>query len=342
MKRKSLREYSLNIPEQDYHDLPKWSYSIIARYAREGFPSLATLHDRFTPTPSMEFGSLFDSVMTRGKATLNEYAVLDMTVPDAERRALDYFSTQTSTPLDEIHPDEFMRLCDECGYQNRWGHKARFEHLAAYKKYYEVKCSGKKIVSADDWKDAMDMHAAFRNSEYLNGIFGTKDTDDIEYIYQAQFVTSFDLGDDKVDVKIMPDLLVVNHSVKTIQPVDLKTSSQPAYNFAESFIKYRYDIQAELYTDVIEKIISEDELYKDYTVLPYLFTDISRSDKVPVTYTYNPKNGLSYMKNDRLYIYKGWKVLLSEILIYEKNQAKVPEWISTDSSNDLMEILTRC
>ena len=85
----SLADYSLNLPEEQYHDYPAWSYSIIAKYAKDGFSSIATLHDKVTPTPSMEFGSLFDSILTKGKKTLDDYAVVDFNVPDAEKKVLD-------------------------------------------------------------------------------------------------------------------------------------------------------------------------------------------------------------------------------------------------------------
>lgn len=138
----------------------------------------------------------------------------------------------------------------------------------------------------------------------------------------------------------MPDLLVVNHKEKTIQPVDLKTSSVPAYSFGDNFIKYRYDIQAELYTDTLRKICDESE-YRDYTILPFLFTDISRSDKVPVTFVYDPSKGFSYTRGDKTYRYKGWKELLSEILYYEESNAIVPNYITTEGPNDLIEVLSK-
>ena len=95
---KSLKDYSLNLKEQDYHDYPAWSYSIIAKYARDGFGSLPTLHDKTKVTPAMEFGSLFDSILTRGKDTLNDYVVSDASVPEAERNALEYIASCTEAP----------------------------------------------------------------------------------------------------------------------------------------------------------------------------------------------------------------------------------------------------
>lgn len=337
----SLADYSLNLPEEQYHSYPAWSYSVIAKYARDGFSSIATLHDKVTPTPSMEFGSLFDSILTKGKKTLDDYAVVDFSVPDAERKVLDALAQRTSEPFLEISMTTFLEAADSVSYQMRLKPDTRYEKVSKYMDYYENIRSGKKIVSQKDWDDAVEMAKIFRTDDYLKTLFGTHNTDDIEYIYQAQFKTNFWIEAENVTVKIMPDLMVVNHKDKTIQLVDLKTSAMPAYDFAENFLKYRYDIQGSLYGDVIGSIIAEDDEYRDYTLLPYLFTDISRTDKVPVTYQIDLSNGFSFSKGDKVYQYKGWRELLAEILVYEANEAKVPNYIVTDGPNDLIEVLGR-
>lgn len=339
---KSLKDYSLNLPEQEYHDLPYWSYSTIAKYARNGFSAIATLHDKTKPTPEMEFGSLFDSFITKGKQTLNDYAVADFSVPPAEKGVLDYLATtSTISHFDEVEMQDVLNAAETVGYQSKWKPQTRYEKISNYSDYYDTLKSGKKLVSKADWDDAMEMYKVFREDPYLKELFGTKNTDEIEYIYQAQFKTTFNTGFEAIDVKIMPDLMVVNHKEKTIRLVDLKTSSMPAYDFPEHFVKMRYDIQGELYTDVMKKIIADDEDYCCYTILPYLFVDISRADMVPVTYEIDLSDGFSFTKGDKVYQYKGWKQLLVEILAYEANDAKVPEYITTASSNDLVEILGR-
>ena len=338
---KSLRDYSLNIPEQEYHDYPAWSHSIIARYARNGFDAIATLHDKIEPNAAMRFGSLFDSIITRGKETLDRYTVINQTIPEAERKALEYIASSTTDPLDELEPNFIMSCCNECQYQMRWGFDARFKHLVEYKDYYDKLRSGKEIVSEEDWKDAVEMANIFHNDPYLKTVFG-KDGNGIEYIYQPQFVVEWDIEGQKIKIKCMFDLLIVNHNNKTIRPVDLKTSQNPAYSFADNFIKMRYDLEAEVYTDILTKLIEiKATEYQDYTILPYLFTDISRTDKVPVTFEYEPRNGFSYSKGDKVYQYKGWKELLAEILVYEENNSVVPMGIVTDGPNDLIEILSR-
>ena len=346
--KKSLRDYSMNIEEEAYHAYPAWSYSMIAKYAKEGFAAIPTLHDKTEPTPSMEFGSLFDSFITKGKATLDEYVVIEKEVPAAEKKALRSLADICNEPnMMAIPKETILKSCELSGYKmdTNWGFDAKFKHLNEYEAYYRALVSGKKVVSKTDWNDAVEMFKVFRNDPYLKELFGTKDTDDIEYIYQSQFLIDYTTeSGETVKIKIMPDLIVVNHKDKTIQPVDLKTSSIPAWQFKENFLKFRYDIQANLYSDVLQVIIDNDDDYKDYAILPYLFSDISRSDKVPVTYEYNQLaedqlDGFTYYVGDKTYHYKSWRKLLDEILEYEKTQAVVPVNIKLQQPNNLLEVL---
>lgn len=343
---KSLKEFSLNLPEDAYHKYPAWSHSLIARYAREGFSAVATIHEPIKTTSAMAFGSLFDSILTRGKDTLNEYVIDDTTAPPAEKSVFDWLlSAGHKEPFEEISTADINFATDACKFYQNLKPETRYEKLRKASTYYEVRRAGKKIVSRDDWDDAVSMAHAFRNDEFLSKLFGTKNTQDVEYIYQAQFVVDLGIaGGGSVKVKIMPDLLVVNHKNKTIRPVDLKTSTQPAYDFKESFLAFRYDLEASVYTDILEIVISQHDEYKDYTILPYYFTDISRSDKVPVTYEYDPKapdqiDGFHYTSKGREYKHKHWTTLLGEILAYEDSKAVVPAGIKTDGPNDLMSII---
>lgn len=340
---KSLKDYSLNITEEEYHAYPAWSHSILSRYAKDGFASLATLHEPVAVTSSMEFGSLVDCMLTHGNEAEAEYSVMDVTVPDAEKKALDYIASVSTLPFEKMSVDYIYDLTNECGYQSRLKPDTKYEKLKPYADYYNAKHDGKKIVSKKDWDDAAQIRDIFHSHPLLKELFGTESTSDIEYIYQAKYVVKYRTDDGKdIKVKIMPDLLVVNHKEKTIQPVDLKTSAAPAWNFKENFLKYRYDYQAAMYTDVLNVIKNKAEGYADYSVLPFIFTDISRSDMTPVAWVYDPNDesqvmGLAFGN----YQYKNYRQTLNEIISYEEAQAKVPSYVDPNGLNDILAVLNR-
>lgn len=339
---KSLKEYSLNISEKDYHAYPAWSHSMVARYAREGFTSIATIHEPIKETDSMKFGSLFDVLLTRPEDFDSEYAVTDTLPPPAEQNVLNTLYTlyPEYKKFDTIPDENIQYAISVCNYQPRWKYQSQYEHIAEYHGYYENLASGKTFVSSADYTDAIEMKQAFEDNEYVSMIFGhTQDASKIEYLYQMKFVANMLVGKKKLRVKIMPDLLVVNHEDKTVQPVDLKTSSASAISFKDNFLKFRYDIEASMYSDVL-RVIMDEAGYVDYTILPYLFADISRSDKLPLVFSYpqydeTQLNGLSFKD----YNYKGWRNLLDEIVEYENTNAVVPAGFSIDGPNDLLILL---
>ena len=352
---KSLREYTMNLPEQAYHEFPAWSYSMIADYAKNGFAALATIHDIKQPTPSMEFGSLFDSILTHGRGALDEYVVstTELDIAPAEKEVMDKLLAKhlESNYVDLVsnHLDDLNAVIESCeSFCSKYKkYETRYLKLNAVSNYYNMRATGKKIVSKADWDDAVQMALCFRNTPSLNSLFGTKDTEDKEYIYQAQFLVRFKMSDGKdVAVKCMFDLIVVDHKNKTIQPVDLKTSTVPAYSFAENFVKFRYDLQAAVYVDVLEIKLTEIPEYKDYTILPFMFVDISRSDKIPVRYVYNPTAedqvlGFTYTIKDKTYKCRHWTTLLCEIIDYEDSKAVVPNGISLEEPNDILTAISR-
>lgn len=341
----NLQDYSMKMTEQEYHDYPCWSHSMIARYAREGFSAIKTIHEKTKPTPSMEFGSLVDCMITRPADVEKEYFVVYKDIPKAEKEALDYLADREypAETLNGYTFGELKEITDECGYQSRWGAETKYNHLSIYNDYYEAKVKGKKVVSYSDYEDAYKMAYAISNSENTKDLFKSGTQGNKEYIYQAKFKITYQTNFGPVEIKFMPDLIIIDNENRTIQLVDLKTSAQPGYDFSESFLKFRYDIEASLYTYAMQQIMNEHDFYSSYTLLPFLFADISRTDMVPVTYTYDCTSetqcqGLTY-GSDKVYSYKNWDVLLNEILSYEASGAIVPNNISLAAPNDIIELL---
>lgn len=339
----------MNLSENDYHAYPAWSHSLIARYAREGFSAVSTIHEPVAVTPSMEFGSLVDTIMTKSRKEFEDEYVIDetgVTCPPAEREVFDKLLSMGigDSCFDDINHGFIFDAISQCDtFCSKYKKDdTRLAKLCENKGYYDLRRTGKKVVSKADFNDAVEMAKALWTSDNTRDIFRRGEKDGVEYIYQAQFMENVTLDSGKeILVKIMPDLLIVDHNKMTIQPVDLKTSSVPGWQFKDNFIKFRYDLQAEMYTDVINMLLDKDANYRQYDVLPYIFADISRTDKIPVTYVYDPKDGFSFESNGREYSYKGWMPLLEEMLDYEERQAKVPSYISLTEPNDIISIISR-
>lgn len=348
-KTKRLGSLSMNMSEDEYHamrtydGLDVYSYSNIARYARKGFSAIKTLFDKIDRTPEMEFGSMVDCLVTDSDNFNKRYIALDdELVPTASAKTLmDTLASRfAGRTFDDITFVEIIKVMDKIEYRKTWGDQKRLDSIVAFSKYYDAVSTGKTIVSEQDLNTAKAMQEVLIKNK--SDIFG-RTSGDTEYLYQAKFIhpIAFDDGD-VVAVKIMPDLLKVKHRDKLIIPVDLKTSSMPSYQFPNHWVDMRYDMQAAVYTDILQAIISESEDFHDYTIDKYLFVDISKDDMIPLTFTYDPRaedqiDGLSFNG----YKYKHWTAMLLDIKNALKSNSSIPSYIDVDGYNDILSLIKK-
>ena len=101
----------------------------------------------------------------------------------------------------------------------------------------------------------------------------------------------------------MLDQIYIDHKKQTIEPADLKTTSVLGNTFPKEILKFRYDLQAELYTKGIESWAKH--FYPDYTILPFKFVVISRLrvDK-PYVYSLNYKTWIEKINSHRTKPYR--------------------------------------
>ena len=157
--------------------------------------------------------------------------------------------------------------------------------------------------------------------------------DDCENLYQLKFKAEID----GVPYRCMFDILRVDYKNKTIQPIDVKTSYKPTYNFYKSFIEWNYAYQCRLYARILKLNIEKDEYFKDFTILPYKDIVISKSNMIPLVWDcdFTFAEGILYLgKNNQIKLEAPWEVG-KELWYYLSTGATVPMGINIESSNDL-------
>ena len=132
-------------------------------------------------------------------------------------------------------------------------------------------------------------------------------------------------------------ILRVDYKNKTIQPIDVKTSYKPTYNFYKSFIEWNYAYQCRLYARILKLNIEKDEYFKDFKILPYKDIVISKSNMIPLIWDcdFTFTEGTLYLgKNNQIKLEAPWEVG-KELWYYLSTGATVPIGINIESSNDL-------
>lgn len=339
--KKSLTDISWQVDEPTYRQDPALSYSTLARYEREGFEHLDTLFER-VESPSLLFGSCCDTLLTDGeKAFADQYYISDIPKmsPTAEPIVKEIYETfhNSYTNINDIPESELMPILSQNNYKGNtnWGVKAKCDAIrkdgAAY--YQTMFMAGNKtIVSQDMYNKVFACVRALKDSPQTKMYFADNDPfSDVERFYQLKFKGS--LGG--VDYRCMADLILVNYKDKWVIPCDLKTSSHREYDFPQSFLQWRYDIQGRLYHKLIRQNMDNDDYFKDFRLLDYRFIVVNNIDNpVPLVWTFSNTMTEGEIEIGRKKL-RSPEVIGKELTYYLKESPSVPLGITLYKPNNI-------
>lgn len=287
---KELNEISWNVSEKEYRASPELSYSVLARYEREGFNNIDHLFDHIS-TPSLVQGSMVDTLIT---GSVEEYESLFYIVDipplgDKETLIVKYlFNTYNDQYASlSLIPDEIiLDIANVHSFQRNWKDTTRVKVIRERcTNYYNIMyyANGRTIVDRNTHNKVMQMVKALKESPATCGYFA--DNDDMSPIrryYQLKFKATIR----GVDYRNMADLLVVDYEDKKIIPIDLKTSGHHEWDFQESFDTWSYQIQARLYWLIIRLNLDKDPYFKDFTLENYRFIVVNKDSLTPLVWEF--------------------------------------------------------
>jgi hypothetical protein len=244
--RKSLKDISWDVTEEEYRKDPAYSYSTLAKYDREGFDNLDKLFEK-VETPSLTFGSAVDSIITGGMAEfedrfiVSEFAELP---PDSIMKIVKtLFDEVKEDSLREISDTTIIQYTEKLSYQLNWKPETRAKVIKEKgMMYYSMlgASEGKTILDAATYSDVLKAVDALKTKESTRWYFEDNNpfNEAIERFYQLKFKATIN----GIKYRCMMDEVIVDHAAKKIYPVDLKTSYKPEWSFYKSFVEWRYKI----------------------------------------------------------------------------------------------------
>lgn len=336
-KKKSLYDISWQCSEEEYRADKAYSYSTLSRYEREGFSKLENLFDPIN-TPYTTFGSLVDCLLFDGINAVNNRFALS-TLPEISDSLVEIANklhsrySEMYLKFTDIPDDILTEVGVECGYYKDPKYKTYRLKLIkeGCNNYYQVlqSINGKLLVSIKDWEDAKQCVNVIKGSQHTKDLLIPNEwDDDVEILYQLKFKGNYL----NYDLRCMADALYVDHKNKFIIPIDLKTTSKKAYNFPESFLSWRYMIQAQLYWYIIRQNMDKDEYFKDFILMEYKFVVINRHDLIPIIWDYpDTKSIIDLEYNGE--IYRNWRSIVEELDYYLKHRPSLPKSIHLNNNN---------
>ena len=303
---KSIRELAWNVDEPTYRADSAISYSTLSRFEREGWRKLDSLFDKIE-TPSLTFGSAVDTKLTDGDEAFNERFIVCDFPPLSDTlisitKFLHKNFHENHRKLSMIDDAEISRAALMFNYYanpkyENFRVKSIKENCDEY--YSLLTLAGDKtVLSQDDYADVMACVNALKESDISKPYFSPNNPwdDTVEKHYQLKFKGEYK----GIPIRCMADLIIVNHDEGTIQMIDLKTTKD-VRTFEESFFKWRYFYQAQMYAEILRQNIANDPYFRNFEILPYKFIAIDKYLVTPIVFIYNN----TFSKAD-VYTPDGW------------------------------------
>lgn len=313
---KSIKEISWNVSESVYREDSAVSYSMLAAFEREGPKVIPTLKDKKS-SDSLRFGALVDTLLTDIEEFDNKFLVADIDkVSEAVSSIIkSIFEDSRKTDIiniEDIDRNSILRYIKDANYYNNWKDDTRVDKIINDGKYYfQLLCTAnnRDIVTQTEVAQAKECVRVLKSHPFTMRYFTSSFFEkNIEHCYQLKF--KYRKGG--LNVRCMFDKIIVDHELKTIQPIDLKTTGKDEEHFEESFLSWSYWIQANMYSEILKMNILEDDYFKDFTILPFKFIVINRYNKTPMVW----EDPNSLIIGNRLDIYgnlhKYWRILYEE------------------------------
>ena len=347
----SLYNISWKVTEPVYRQDPALSYSTLAKYEREGFNKLSSLFDKID-TPSLTFGSAVDALITGGQKEFdNNFLVASfppITNSVKEMTVLlfnDFSGVYTS--ITDIPNSEIIARTETMKYQLNWKPDTRAKVIKEQGfEYYRLMyiARDRTILDTQTYQDVCNAVRALKESESTRFYFAENNPfePDIERFYQLKFKATLN----GIDYRCMFDELVVFHDTRKIQPLDLKTSCKKPdreWDFPTHYVEWSYQMQNRLYVRILQDVISKDEYFKDFEILPYKDIIIFRESDIPlvwdIPFTFE-RGTLYFGKNNQIEM-KDPEDVGKELSYYLSSRPKVPVGINETGSNDLKDWINK-
>lgn len=226
-------------------------------------------------------GSAVDCLLTDPDSFDSEFVISDVKRPSG---LMGPFVDALPKNITEESPiEDYQVAYDKSGYKSKIDTViSKFWSNPEFFAYYKQKQETDKILLSKDEYD--EVKYAIENivfSKYTHEYFVNTydDNKKIERIFQKPIFFYYN----KIECKALLDGILINHTDKTIQPFDLKTTMD-AYEFEKSFYLFSYFRQCAFYHMALQYMIQNEEEYlylQEYKILPFKFIVSPKKENHP-------------------------------------------------------------
>lgn len=316
-----FKDFINNMSDDEYRGLPTPSYSLLKDLDDEG-PSIL-VSPTVKKSKAFEFGSLVDIILTDPDSRYDKFHTKAIEKPTSSLLLLgdsliediiDYLKNEKTVKSKEY----IIEKCRKLGIWSKMSDDKiveRFDIPLLYNYIDEtIAAAGKIVIEPKTLEDVEHCANVLKTHAYSSYIF--EETEDIEVLTQVPIRFRF-MG---CDLKAKLDVLRIDHKEKKVYIYDIKTGAEMPSKFKISYIKYKYYLQALVYTLAVEWFIQNNHF--DYTIESFEFVYISKKAmnypiviQVPFSRMDDYLNGWLHKDEWKT----GLKTLIEDYLFYTEN-----------------------
>jgi len=242
----------------------------------------------------LDFGSIVDIMLTAPDKINDKILVLDNNFSDMYLKIINHISNNIyDFDIDSMSDEQLDSLFAASGVKVNWTAATKKKNLKDSGVINYVSKlrdnPGKIVVVPDVYLKALKTAECVRNHRFTSLLFREQPylrANGIDVLFQYKIRYSL-YG---LEWKSKIDCIIINHRTKSINLIDFKTGSDYWFSFPNhNFMRYKYYLQAELYTRGFLEFIAQPNIMQhmnDYRVSNFVFVYISRLEpQMPVPFT---------------------------------------------------------
>lgn len=299
------------------------SYSKVSDFDRNG--PIALIRPKKEDTQALKIGSLVDNLLFETKEFIKKkYYIFDGVKP-----------TGTLGNLCDIIIKNYKNIPNEEQVLQIISHNKLWNNIKDVEKlklkfngsdfWSYLKCMfeavDKVIITTKEMSDTNELRTILETHKYSRDIVFSDLSSYNQFYFEFKYLN--------FNFRGIIDKILVNHETKKVRLIDLKTGTDSAMEFENSFVKWRYYLQGTIYTLAFDAICVKLGLI-GYTLEDFEFLYISKKEKIPMLFKMS-KNWIDAgIKGFNIgkYRYKGLNEICEEIKwCVNNNEYEIPRAI---------------
>jgi hypothetical protein len=260
--------------------------------------------------PTGQYGKFVDQLMKVTIQSINENGEVTRELEDMMLEAYNNIKFDRNGNVVDFKRDSFEVV------------KSKFVGTELELHYRQLRESyGKTIIEIGDIEKAQAVVMELNSNPVTREIMTCMNSERFTVLDQFPIIGTFELAGEDYPIKCLVDRIIIDHELRKIRIYDLKTVWDNEGEFMSNYFKYKYYIQAALYTYLVVQWKSGiDDICKYRVICPEFITAESGNYKSPLIYRTTIRNYLQGMNGFWIKgkYYPGVKKAISDLIWHKQ------------------------